>query len=110
MLSKLKALICGLALIAAAGQASAQDWTGSYPVGIIQMNSTDWYFLRTGGAYWGSPACPQASYIWIRRSDPGAMQLLAAILMARSIGAPISAFGTCSAGPSVFLTTYIQVN
>jgi hypothetical protein len=107
MLSKLKASLCSLALMLAAAGAPAQDWTGSYPVGIVQMNSTDWYFLRTGGAYWGSAACPQASHIWIRRSDPGTNQLLAAILTARSLGASISAYGTCTENPSALLTTYI---
>lgn len=99
MISKaMKLIFCVLAILAS-GNAASDGWTLPSTIGASILHETEFYF--SASPPWSSTDCPTATYIWIPQTHPSAGRWLAALLAARSIGAQVAAFGSCSSDGTV---------
>ena len=108
MLSIVRKLIFAVAMLGFGGATFADDvWSQGKTISAIYVdgNSDSYYILANQGDW--STACPGGYLLWIKRSDPVANQILAALIAARAMGATVWASGSC-AGDHLFYTKYIQ--
>lgn len=61
-----------------------------------------------GNSGWGSPACPNAMYVYIKSTVPGRKQIFAAVLAAQAQGKIVRFQGTCE-DANYFSAHYIEV-
>ena len=83
--------------------------TISQPISRVLYDGAADYLYFVGSNAWGSPSCPNATYIQVTASVPGRKQIFAAALAAHAAGKVVRFQGVCNSNTNYFDATYIDV-